>query len=95
MPANSVYVGRPTRWGNPLREGMWRGYTAANAVRDYRRWIERDLAFGSFDNAFGVPPTIETIRTFLRGRTLVCWCAANAPCHADVLLDLANAGERP
>lgn len=27
----------------------------------------------------------------LRGRSLACWCALDAPCHADVLLELANA----
>lgn len=24
----------------------------------------------------------------LRGKTLVCWCKAGEPCHADVLIDL-------
>lgn len=27
----------------------------------------------------------------LRGRDLCCWCSLNQPCHADVLLELANA----
>ena len=27
----------------------------------------------------------------LRGKNLACWCALDAPCHADVLLELANA----
>lgn len=26
----------------------------------------------------------------LRGRALACWCALDAPCHADVLLEMAN-----
>lgn len=28
----------------------------------------------------------------LRGKDLACWCPLDAPCHADVLLELANAG---
>ncbi len=36
-------------------------------------------------------PTIEVIRAELRGRDLVCWCPLDQPCHADVLLKLANA----
>lgn len=27
----------------------------------------------------------------LRGRNLACWCAPSEPCHADVLLEIANA----
>lgn len=26
----------------------------------------------------------------LRGKNLACWCPLNQPCHADVLLKLAN-----
>lgn len=31
----------------------------------------------------------------LRGRDLACWCPLDAPCHADVLLELANAAPSP
>lgn len=31
------------------------------------------------------------IRDELRGKDLACWCRLDEPCHADVLLDLANA----
>ena len=37
--------------------------------------------------------TDEVIRAELRGQDLSCWCAPDLPCHADVLLELANAGE--
>lgn len=39
----------------------------------------------------GPPPTAETIRSELAGRNLACFCALDQPCHADVLLELANA----
>jgi hypothetical protein len=29
----------------------------------------------------------------LRGKNLACWCPLDAPCHADVLLELANRDE--
>lgn len=38
----------------------------------------------------GQAPTYEAIRTALRGRNLACWCKPGTPCHADVLLELAN-----
>lgn len=98
MPPNTVYVGRSNaahgrsygRFGNPCRVGMWKGYTAAEAVRDYRRWIACDPVVRSFDNAFGKPPTMDEIKA-LRGFNLCCWCKIGEPCHADVLLELANA----
>lgn len=34
--------------------------------------------------------TLTDIRTELAGRDLACWCAPGDPCHADVLLELAN-----
>lgn len=37
------------------------------------------------------PPTLEEIREALRGKNLACFCALDKPCHADVLLEIANA----
>lgn len=36
------------------------------------------------------PPTVEEIRAHLRGKNLACWCPPGCPCHADVLLEIAN-----
>ncbi len=36
---------------------------------------------------------VDTVRTELAGRDLVCWCPLDQPCHADVLLWVANAPE--
>ena len=81
MPAGAVYVGRPTQWGNPFRPELssYPPYTAENAVTDYRA----DL--------LGMPEVCEIVRTELRGKDLVCWCPLDQPCHADVLLGVANA----
>ena len=49
--------------------------TAAEAVALYRRWIE---------------PQAGEVRAQLAGRDLCCWCPLDRPCHADVLLELAN-----
>lgn len=90
MPPNTVSVCRPGPWGNPWRVGMWKGYSAIDAVRDYRRWIDRDPVVRSAEHTFGFPPVSEEIAT-LRGKNLACFCALDQPCHADVLLELANA----
>lgn len=95
MPPNTVSVTRPGRWGNPLRVGMWAGFTAADAVRQYRAWLARDLTVRSYENSFGKPPSCEEIRAELGGKNLACFCALGQPCHADVLLEIANAEVAP
>jgi Domain of unknown function (DUF4326) len=87
MPPNTVRVDRATRWGNPMRARA--GYTAAAAVADYRRWLMGTLR----PSPVGAPltqPTLEDIRQHLKDKNLACWCAPGQPCHADVLLELAN-----
>ena len=90
MPPNTVKVDRSTRWGNPLRVGQWKGYGAADAVADYERYLDRAPVVRSFENVYGTPPTLEAIRQSLGGKNLACWCKPGEPCHADVLLRLAN-----
>ena len=36
---------------------------------------------------------VEQIRAELRGKDLACWCPLDQPCHADVLLEIANEGQ--
>ena len=86
MPPNTVKVDRSTRWGNPCYEGMFLGYTVADAVRDFERYVTRDPCVRSFENRWGPPPELAP----LRGKNLACWCKLGQPCHADVLLRLAN-----
>jgi len=81
IPANAIYVGRPTVWGNPYVVGsqLMNGetLTAEKAVALY----EQHLA-DNFNE--------RDIRHCLRGKDLACWCALDQPCHADVLLRIAN-----
>lgn len=89
MPPNTVYVGRPTKWGNPFRvrgKGFSPGVqqTATQAVKRFRESIHPvplQLAFARKDVAE------------LRGKNLACWCRLDQTCHADVLLEIANEGE--
>jgi len=74
MPPNSIYVGRPTRWGNPFKEGV--DGDLAEVIAKYRVWLEDKLK---------VDPTfLEPLRD--KG-SLACWCPLNKPCHGDVLLE--------
>ena len=101
MPENTVYVGRPTRWGNPFpmsrfgREGAYRFFD--NAARGiwypFAAWeAELDFAYRAhqeWTRRIGGHPT-EAAVSELRGKNLACWCPLSSPCHADVLLELAN-----
>ena len=91
LPPNTVIVDRRTEWGNPNRVGMFRDYTAADAVRDFKSWLKREPQVRSFESVYGKPPTRAAIRAALRGKNLACWCPLDQPCHADVLLEIANA----
>ena len=93
MPANTVYVGRPSKWGNPFTIGMYRDFSAADAVRGYRRWMRRELSARSCENVFGRPPSTKEIKAALHGKNLACWCPLDGPCHADTLLRIANGSQ--
>src|ERR1700761_3053874 len=90
MPPTTVKVDRSTGWGNPLRIAP--GYTAACAVADFERWITGKPMLRAATTT-KVPPSREEIRGHLADRNLACWCPIGQPCHADVLLRLANAVE--
>jgi hypothetical protein len=69
-----VYVGRPSKWGNPFVIG--RDGSRDEVIAKYRAWIVRQ-------------PALMAALHELRGKDLVCWCAPER-CHADVLVELAN-----
>ena len=75
MPEGAIYVGRPSRWGNPF---SLPNYTRAQAITNFRTRMIGMRAIGALD------------LSELRGKDLACWCPLDKPCHADVLLEMAN-----
>lgn len=73
MPPNAVYVGRPTRWGNPFKVGI--DGTLDEVITLYRSWLEVELGLN--------PNFLEP----LKGKNLACWCNLDNKCHVDVLLE--------
>lgn len=102
MPPDTVYVGRPTIYGN-----LFRGVDAVTQFRLW--WLNRGR--GSYlypdEMALLMGALFQTEPHPLRGKNLACWCrvcpahqdgkplgvvcADCTPCHADVLLEIANA----
>lgn len=122
MPKGAVYVGRPSKWGNPFEAykcpccGYWdvrddNGVTYLIDHRMTRRpevranpntWTSRYQAVDKaatlyYDEATywlggwsTTRPDLASALSELRGHDLACWCPLDQPCHADVLLELAN-----
>lgn len=101
MPANAVYVGRPTMWGNPwiMEQAREAGYDGTDAALRrwcadlYREWVTRaphSVTCMLKDSDVKLAKIDQMLPT-LRGKDLACWCPLDQPCHADVLLELANA----
>ena len=137
MPENTVYVGRPTPFGNPFAISsdwlLWTGIALgfrgnregrqAAAVALYRLWmtgklptlpkpqpggdIAYEIADGStversaHEHVMGFGASVSSLMeapclpprpdlSALHGKDLACWCSLDEPCHADVLLELAN-----
>lgn len=90
MPSNTVKVDRSTRWGNPFVIGEHG--TQEECVALFRRLIDGDLP-----KAEQTPELLAYRRMVqdrvheLRGSNLACWCKEGTACHADTLLELANA----
>lgn len=88
VPAGAVYVGRaapglpaspyanPHRVGHCRRCGAW--HNEAGAVDAYAHHFTQR------------PDLMAAACADLAGRDLACWCHPDVPCHADVLLPVAN-----
>jgi len=74
VPAGSVYVGRPTIYGNPFRIGL--DGTREEVIEKYRDYFYGRL---KIDEKFRV-----AVSKLENAESLCCWCAP-LPCHADVI----------
>lgn len=103
MPDGAVYVGRPTRWGNPFQVGApitddaMAGIILDGLAPAIRRGVVEDAEHAvllyNIHIRLHVPFTRTDVVAELAGRDLVCWCKPDRPCHADLLLRMANGWE--
>jgi len=103
MPDNSIYVGRPTKFGNPFKlvDGTIFYYCINRTILS--PWIIYDHGKSDYileDLIYYYElwitgkltdsiglPDLPDIKE-LRGKDLVCWCPLEKPCHVDVLIKL-------
>ena len=74
---HDLYIGRPSKWGNPFVIGQ--DGTREQVVAKYEAWLLTQ------------PELMEALPE-LKGKVLGCWCSPRA-CHGDVLARLANRSE--
>jgi len=72
---DAVYIGRPTKWGNPFAIG--KDGSRAEVIAKYRTYLRQN------------PELIIEVKRELAGKDLICFCSP-LPCHGDVLLEIAN-----
>ena len=78
LPDGAVNVAYPTRWANPYRPADRSLEANAVAVEQYRDYLTSR------------PDLLAAARAELAGKDLACWCDPDLPCHADVLLRVAD-----
>lgn len=71
---NDVYIGRPSKWGNPFVIGQHGDRD--DVIEQYTHWLKDQ-------------PHLLKALPELKGKTLVCWCKPGK-CHGDVLAQLAD-----
>jgi hypothetical protein len=95
-PKGAVVVSRPSKWGNPFV--IWTSEIVLDSRSEQSWWCPRGEARGFavrrfreelMDGRLSVTP--DDVVKELRGHDLACWCKPHDPCHADVLLGVANA----
>ena len=101
-PDGAICVTRPGKFGNPFIVGTWaRVFPSASTCSYLMCWEEKYAGPGYVfvkDNSTAVILFREWLTNHprsctqeLRGKDLMCWCRLDQPCHADVLLEIANA----
>lgn len=87
FPNNEVYIGRPSKWGNPFThlksttQAKYRVDTREQAIEAYREWITNG------DGKYLLKDLHE-----LKDKILVCWCKPQS-CHGDILIELLNSND--
>lgn len=84
MPENTVSITRPGKFGNPFKIGLWSEYLGrkcediGDCIVSFEKKVNGSYSFK------------RIIKRELKGKDLACWYKEGDPCHADILLEIAN-----
>ena len=91
MPEKTIYVGRPSKWGNPFDP---KTIGAAEAVNRYKECILNNAMVYCYIDEIEASIQFERFKWMsqnlekLRGFDLACFCPISQPCHADALIQV-------
>lgn len=90
LPDHTVCVDRSTKWGNPFI--VSKHGTQAECLEFFEIMCSGYVVIGEgiIEQQEKFHLQLENNLEELRGKNLACWCRDGTPCHADVLLKLAN-----
>lgn len=107
-PENTVVVSRPSKFGNPFTMAEYRAFEARldfhpKSDADVRSELVerfRSVVTHGPDSLYWTMENFQQVLIICRalddgelaGKNLACWCPLDQPCHADVLLEIANGG---
>ncbi len=83
-----VYIGRPSKWGNPFNIGV--DGTRTDVITKYEEWL---LGARKAPND-QIRPTLKEAKNELTGKTLGCWCHPK-PCHGSILIRFVEGTTQP
>lgn len=101
MPENTVSVCRPGKWGNPFKVGEYVKIGSGEKTGwAYLKTNESKYAGSSYTYVQDNKTAVELYERYLtaypkdyselKGNNLACFCSLDSPCHADLLLEIAN-----
>lgn len=101
-----VYVGQDSKWECPITFSDVGAQYPSLDIAQVGNLINQDFRVLARNGRLSFPnwrflggrrgpvawtyPSVDEIRAELAGKDLSCWCPIDEPCHADVLLEIAN-----
>ena len=103
MPENTKSVTRPGKFGNPYKIGMHNIFdikdrTTGKSLKDYLVEKNGENKYHTIEDCLlayrqkinGSQAMQRVVKHYLKGKNLSCFCPLDKPCHADILLEVAN-----
>jgi hypothetical protein len=75
--SNAVYIGRPSKYGNPFKLS---DMPLGKCLGMYRLYLQAMLKVNPY------------FLDELKGKDLVCFCPLDKPCHGDIIIEYLEKG---
>lgn len=93
LPEGTIYVGAGSGWANPFAMNEPAALTEPDGSTSIHLPVGAEGAVFTYRRYLAEGSRADIVRKHLTGKNLSCWCPQGTPCHADVLLEVANSPE--